>query len=269
LSSTLAFAAGQTTTTVFPDRDESALSPQLSFLYQLNGNFSIQAVVSRSFRAPTLNELYRNFRVGNVLTLANENLRAEKADNFEAGVSFNQKRTYFRGTFFWTEVGQSVANVTIGSTPSLITRQRQNAGRTRSAGVDLEAETQVKGVKLSAGYLFSESRVISFPADPALEGLFIPQVPRHQFTFQARYPVKNWHFALQGRAAGEQFDDDQNFFSLEPYFQLDGFISRKVTGSLSFFAGIENVFNSRYSVGKTPIRTVGSPLNIRTGFRWN
>lgn len=268
LTSTRILSTGQTATTIFPDRDERALSPQISFLYQVNESFSFQAQASRSFRAPTLNELYRNFRVGNVLTLANQELRAEKADNLEAGVSFNKKRTYVRGTFFWTEVDQPVANATVSTTPTLITRQRQNAGRTRSAGFEMEAETEIDRLKLSLGYLMTDSRVISFPTDPTLEGLAVPQVARHQVTFQVRYPVKNWTLALQGRASSKQFDDDQNLFRLEPYLQLDAFVSRRVKESVSIFMGVENLLNSRYSIGRTPVRTVSSPLNIRAGFRW-
>ena len=229
---------------------------------------SVQAQASRSFRAPTLNELYRNFRVGNVLTLANENLKAELADNFEAGLSYNRKTTSLRGTFYFTEVHRPVSNVTLSTTPALITRQRQNAGRTRAAGIELEGQTTVRKLNLSLGYLLADSRVTEFPSNAQLVGLAVPQVAKHQFTFQARYPIENWTIALQGRASSAQFDDDLNLFRLEPYFQADLFVSRRVGENLSVFTGIENLFNSRYSVGRTPIRTVASPFNIRVGFRW-
>jgi outer membrane receptor protein involved in Fe transport len=268
LISTRTLASGQVAVSIFPDRKESALSPQISFLYQLTDRFSIQAQASRSFRAPTLNELYRNFRVGNILTLANENLKAELADNFEAGLSYNRKTTSFRGTFYWIEVHRPVANVTLNTTPALITRQRQNAGRTRAAGIELEGQTTVRKLSLSLGYLLADSRVTEFPSNPQLVGLAVPQVAKHQFTFQARYPAGNWTIALQGRASSAQFDDDLNLFRLEPYFQTDLFVSRRVGENLSIFIGIENLFNSRYSVGRTPIRTVASPFNIRVGFRW-
>jgi outer membrane receptor protein involved in Fe transport len=268
LISTRTLASGLVTTTIFPDRRESALSPQISFLYRVTDSVSIQAQASKSFRAPTLNELYRNFRVGNVLTLANENLEAEHADNFEAGLSYNRKTTSFRGTFYWTEVHRPVSNVTLNTTPTLITRQRQNAGRTRAAGLELEAEGSVGKLNMSLGYLFADSRVTEFLSNSQFVGLAVPQVPKHQFTFQARYPIEKWTFALQGRASSAQFDDDLNLFRLEPYFQADLFISRRVGENLSVFTGIENLFNSRYSVGRTPIRTVASPINIRAGFRW-
>jgi outer membrane receptor protein involved in Fe transport len=268
LISTRTLANGQVTTSIFPDRKESALSPQISFLYQLTDRFSIQAQASKSFRAPTLNELYRNFRVGNVLTLANENLKAELADNFEAGFSYSRKTTSFRGTFYWTEVHRAVANVTLNTTPALITRQRQNAGRTRAAGIEIEGQTTIRKLNLSLGYLLADSRVTEFPSNPQLVGLAAPQVAKHQLTFQARYPAGSWTIALQGRASSAQFDDDQNLFRLEPYFQADLFVSRRVGENLSVFTGIENLFNSRYSVGRTPIRTVASPINVRVGFRW-
>ena len=133
-SITRSLVTGATMITAFPDRFESAISPQLSGLLRVSDNVSLYANASRSFRAPTLNELYRGFRVGNVLTLANENLKAERADNIEGGVRFGSDHTSVKTSVFWTRINRTVANVTLMSTPSLITRQRQNAGRTRSRG---------------------------------------------------------------------------------------------------------------------------------------
>lgn len=267
-SSTRTFSTRQVATTIFQDRSESAVSPQAAFLYQINDRISIQAQASRSFRSPTLNELYRNFRVGNALTLANENLRAERADNFEAGVSYRKGTSTIRAAFYWTEINGAVSNVTLSTTPSLITRQRQNAGVLRTRGFEIEGDTRIERLTISGGYLFADSTVADFPSNPQLVGLAVPQVARHQFTFQARYPAGTWTFAFQGRASSAQFDDDLNLFRLEPYFQADIFASKRLRENLTLFTGIENIFNSRYSIGRTPIRTVSSPINIRVGVRW-
>jgi outer membrane receptor protein involved in Fe transport len=267
-TSTKSLATGQTVSTVFDDRSDDAVSPQISMLYHLSDSLSFFANASRSFRSPTLNELYRAFRVGNVLTTANENLRAERANNIEAGINLIRKRISFRANGFWTGIDHPVANVSLSSTPSLITRQRQNVGTTRSTGIEIDAETRVKQFTLSASYLFAGSTVTSFPSNPLLVGFMIPQVPRHQLSFQVRYSRSKWTVAVQGRAAGEQFDDDLNLFRLEPYAHLDLFASRKLGERFQIYTALENVFNSRYSVGKTPIRTVSSPVNFRVGFRW-
>ncbi len=253
----------------FPERSENAFSPQISALYQVTNNFSIFALASKSFRAPTLNELYRGFRVGSVITNPNENLRAEKAANFETGASFSRNKFYLRGNFFLTEISQPISNVTVSVTPNLIARQRQNAGKTRAIGTEIETETRFKNFRISAGYLFTDSRVTQFPSNQNLEGLFVPQVARHQFTFQTNYSKNNWTLAFQGRASSKQFDDDLNLFRLEPYLQLDVYAARKFKENVQGFVAVENIFNSRYSIAKTPVRSVSSPINLRVGIRWN
>ena len=253
----------------FADREEDAWSPSASILIQPNDHISFHAATSQSFRAPTFNELYRGFRVGNVVTNANEDLLAERATNFEAGGAFRRGFTGIRVTAFIAEIDRAISNVTVAVTPSLITRHRQNAGRTRTRGVELDTETRLARLEINAGYLFVDSRVDEFPSNPVLVDKLIPQVPRHHFTFQARLPYRAWIFAIQGRASGEQFDDDLNEFRLEPYFQMDAFVSKRMKTKLEIFAAVENIFNSRYTVGRTPVRTSSSPINVRFGIRWD
>lgn len=258
-------------TQAFVDRTETAFSPQLSVLYKPLETVSLAASFTRAFRQPTLNELYRSFRVGDVLTLANASLRAERLTGGEAGASFYllDRKLVARSTFFWTEITRPVANVTLQVAPNLITRQRQNLGRTRSRGLELEAEAHINPrLTVTGGYLFADATVLQFPANRTLEGLATPQVARHQFTVQARYAdASRFTFALQARASGNQFDDDQNLFRLGSYFVLDAFASRRLKRGLELFAAAENVFNQRYTVGRTPVTTAGPPLLLRFGFR--
>jgi outer membrane receptor protein involved in Fe transport len=243
----------------------------LSLLYKVSDHLSLYAAGYRAFRAPTLNELYRSFRVGNVLTLANQNLRAERLTGGEAGANITAMggRLAARGTFFWSEMTRPVANVTLSVTPALITRQRQNLGRTRSRGVEFEADAHLsRTVTVSGGYQFADATVLKFPANMALEGLLIPQTPRHQLTFQARYDNPSVvTVSLQGRAVGAQFDDDQNQLKLDRFFTLDLFASRRLSRNVELFAAIENLTDERYDIGRTPVRTIGPPLTARAGLR--
>jgi outer membrane receptor protein involved in Fe transport len=260
-----------TTVTSFRDRSEGAFSPQLSAVYKFNSHWSLLASGMRAFRAATLNELYRSFRVGNVLTLASENLRAERLTGGEGGVRFNSidGSLAVRGSFFWNEINRPVANVTLTTTSALITRQRQNLGRTRSRGLELEADARLNhDWQLSAGYLFADATVVKFPANQTLEGLMIPQVARHQFTFQLKLDKPSIAtLSLQGRASSLQFDDDQNVFRLGSYFTLDAFASRRVSRTVDVFVAAENLFNQRYEAGKTPVTTLGPPILVRAGLR--
>ncbi|HST54128.1 MAG TPA: TonB-dependent receptor [Pyrinomonadaceae bacterium] len=258
---------------VFPDRSESAFSPRASLLFRKSERLSFFASGYRAFRQPTLNELYRSFRVGNILTLANENLRAEHLTGGEAGFKVTRlgKKLDARTTLFWTEITGPVANVTLSLTPALITRQRQNLGRTRSRGLEVEADAQLTSrLYVSGGYIFSDAVVTRFPANTALEGLRVPQVARNQLTFQTRYVnPKSLTVGVQGRFSGMQFDDDQNLFPLNRAFTLDAFASRQLTRDVGLFLAAENLLDQRYQIARTPVVTLGSPLLVRVGLRLN
>ena len=262
---------GKAVVTVFPDREETAVSPRLSVLNKLTENVSLIASFYRSFRVPTLNELYRSFRVGNVLTLANDKLTAEHLTGGEGGASFNalNHKLNGRAIFFWSEVEDPVANVTLTVTPALITRQRQNLGSTRSRGIEADAEARLsRTITVSGGYEFLDATVLSFPKNTALEGLWIPQVPRHQLTFQTRYSDPSiFNFAFQGRFSSRQFDDDQNQFVLNRYFTLDALASKAIGKGIELFAAAENLFNQKYDTGRTPVRTTGPGILARFGIR--
>jgi outer membrane receptor protein involved in Fe transport len=262
---------GPTVVTPFADRTESAFSPRISVLHQLSEKVSLTASAYRAFRAPTLNELYRPFRVGNVVTLSNDALRAERLTGGEAGagVTSFRKRLGVRGILFWGEIVNPIANVTLKVQPSLITRQRQNLGRTRSAGIELDAVARLGAtVEISCGYEYVAATVLRFPANKALEGLWIPQVPRHDLTFQVRYSnPSRLTFGIQGRFVGAQFDDDLNQFRLGHYYSMDAIASHSMAHGVDIFVALENLLNQRYTVGLTPVATLGPPLLARFGVR--
>ena len=260
-----------------PDRSETFFSPRLAVLHKLTGHVSLTASSYRAFRAPTLNELYRGFRAGNVFTEANSNLHAERLTGAEGGAIATgwSQRLMLRGNFFWNQVTRPVANVTLGTTPSLITRQRQNLGSTVSQGLELEASSQLSGsVTVSGGYQYTHATVTNFSVDPALAGLNpslvglnLPQIPRHQFDFQARYSRQFILLAVQGRFGGNQFDDDQNTLLLRRYFTLDATASHRLRPGVDLFVAVENLLNQRYDVGRTPVLSVGPPILARAGLR--
>lgn len=259
-----------TTAAIFPDRSESAFSPRVSLLRDFHNGLALSATVYQAFRAPYLNELYRNFRVGNVVTLANPALTAEHLTGGEAGYSLQgwQNRLTLRGDFFWSDISNSVANVTLSSSPVLITRQKENLGLARARGFELGGEIQVMPrLQISAAYLFVNSTVASFAANPGIVGLFLPQVPRNQFSVQASYLGRKWNAGVQARFLGNQFDDDLNQLRLGRAFSLDAQVSREIVRHASIFFAAQNLTNDRFMIARTPVVNVGPPVFVRGGFR--
>jgi len=277
LSATRPFSPpGITTVKDFPDRSESALSPKVSLLHRVNENVTLSASVYQAFRAPTLNELYRTFRLGSIITNANPGLVAERLTGGETGASVSglQRRLEVRGTFFWNQISRPVANVTLTNlipppAPGTIVRQRQNLGSSRSRGFEINATARVSNsFSVSGGYEFINASVLSFPANLSLVGKLVPQVPQNEFTVQATYSNPSiLTVSTQGRFVGNQFDDDANTFLLGRYFTLDVLASRRVGHGVELFGAVENLLNHRYAVALTPTQTIGPGILGRVGVR--
>lgn len=251
-----------------PSHSESAISPRGGVVYDFAGAWQITATAYGGFRAPTLNELYRTFRLGNVVTLANESLTAEHLQGGEAGVRYVRRRIMLTGTFFQENVDTPVGNVTQSVTPSLITRQRQNIGSLRARGADADLLLTLSRVQLRAGYEYVHSLVTSFSADPGLVGRFVPQVPSHIVSVSSVFNApQHWTITALLRAASRQFDDDLNQFPLQPYSVAGLSVSRQ-TGMVTWFGSVSNLFDSQIETTATPVLNYASPRIISAGVRF-
>lgn len=271
VATTRTLATNTTVKTRFGDRNDSAFSPRVGLVYEVTNVVSIYGAYSRSFRAPSLNELYRGFRVGNIVTNANASLTPERADTFEAGGSavLFSRRLITRAIVYQARVYDPVVSVTLSTTPTLITRQRRNVGSTTSRGFEFDLESSpAKNLKVNASYLLVDAKFSDFPASPDLVGKRLPQVARHNFTAQAVYRYRTrWTLSSQLRTVSSQFEDDRNTLRLRPLFTADARLSYEFPYFIEVFISVENLLNSRYDIGLTPVRTVAGPAFTRFGIR--
>ena len=267
----IAIPSGTATTQAYADRSASAFSPRISVMRALNSKLSLSLSGYRAFRAPTLNELYRSFRQGNTLTNSNPLLRAERLSGAEAGLKATALRGKLesRGTVFWADIVDPVTNVTLSTTPTLITKQRQNLGRTRSLGAELDEVLHLSGsIEISGGYQYVHAYVENSSA--ALIGKNVAEVPRNQFTWEVRYwRPQQIMLSVQGRYSSLQYDDDLNTLPLGQYYVMDFFAGRQMKNGLTVYVATENLLNQRYAVADVPpIINQGPPILARIGLRY-
>ena len=254
--------------TRFPDRSENAFDPRLSVVYRASGNVSLFATGYRSFRAPRLNELYRAFRLGNVLTLANADLKAERLSGIDAGIGFDRADAHVRATFFFAHVTHPVANVTLSATPALITRQRQNAGALESKGVQLTGSTMIRrDWTLRGDYQFADSTITQFDPNPVLVGKRVPQVPKHSLATSLMFQHGLWTASLSGRLTSQQYDDDLNTFDLGGASSFDLYAARRWNYHFETFFSAENLLDQRDFIARTPTPNLSLPFSARVGIR--
>jgi outer membrane receptor protein involved in Fe transport len=268
----------------FPDRDELAFSPRLSLVYAARERLLLRGALYRAFRAPTINELYRPFRVRNDITAANAGLDPEILTGAELGLDLGAPRSGFRLTAFWNHEEDAVSNVTLGLGPGTVApcgfvpaggicRQRQNLEEVRVAGLEAEAEHRPTPFwRISASYLLSRPEIRKSPRDPGLEGNRLAQVPEHQIVARLGYAnVDRLAGSLQLRYGGEQYEDDLNTLVLDGYLVTDLLLRRRLRQGLELFAGVENLFGETVEAGRTAdgVVSVGAPRLIHGGIRFS
>jgi outer membrane cobalamin receptor len=224
------------------------------------GAWRVRASGYRAFRAPTLNELYRQFRVGNAVTLANADLRPEALTGVEAGADWRLERTSLSLTAFRNELTDLITNVTLSVTPQLITRMRANAGAAVARGVEAEIRHRFRSLLFDGSWLLADSRFAG--------GERIPQIARNQGSAQIVWTARRTTVAGGVRANSLQFEDDRNLFALPGFavWHLTG--EQQLVSGLSFRAALENIFNREFSAGFSPTPLIGAPRLWRAGLRW-
>jgi outer membrane receptor protein involved in Fe transport len=241
--------------------------PRASVAWRASELLSLRGAIYDAYRTPTINELFRPFAAGNTLTQANPALTPEEAFGLEGSALIRKGLAAARVTGFWTCLSDAVVNVTLESSPTLILRQRQNAGQIRAAGVELEGDVRVgRHFALTGAGAFIDS---TFVEGAGLDGLRVPQVPRWQASGGV---IGTWRYAsaaLDWRFIGQQFDDDRNQFSLDASNTVNARVGWRPRMTIEIFAGLENAFDEEQDVGRTPIRTIGLPRTARIGLRWS
>jgi outer membrane receptor protein involved in Fe transport len=261
----------QSSTKQLPAFSETVFDPRLGISRRITSNFALHASAFRAYRAPTQNELYRTGQVGQQTTLPNSNLRSERATGWETGFQQNLPRwqSVLRVSYFWTRVNRPITALTLTTTPTSTTLQRENLGRIESRGVSVDYEVHPsRWATITGGYQFADATVTQYVQQPQLVGNWIPQVARNMATTQVRVTnARLGVLSLQGRVSGHQFDDDANRYLLHSYFRFDAYASRQFGSHVEFFASGENLFDRSIEVGKTPTLTLGTPRLARFGIR--
>lgn len=259
----------------YASRSYNVFNPRATLLHQFNSHVSWSASIYRAFRAPTLNELYRGYRVGNVTTNPNAALTAERLTGGETGVDVTgfQNRFEVRTVFFYNQIVDPIANVPLASPPNPPNlQQRENLGRITAPGVEIDAVGRLTSrFQLSAGYQYVDSKIVSAPGAPSLLG-WVQEVPHNAVTFGAQYDNPSlFSVTVDGRVIGHQLDTTG--FYLGSYFALDAMVSRRIAYGIDVYGAIENFTGQQYFIqalnpGVSP-PSLGLPLTARIGVRYN
>jgi iron complex outermembrane receptor protein len=260
---------GNVETTALAEGSAVEFNPRFGFLLRPSSQVRFRGTAYRAFRAPTLNELYRPFQVGTVLTAANADLAAERLVGADLGVeALLEQIGVVRLTGFWNRLVDPIVNATLPMPVAGAARQRKNLGQARIHGVEASTDLRLgQRFVASAAYTLAEARVTQSPDNPALLGNLLPQDPIHRGRVSLAYLHPRAEVSAHVRAQGQQFEDDANQLPMAGFVTIDLFASIPIAGGVAAFASVQNLLDERYLVGRAGIDTIGPPLMALAGLR--
>ena len=225
------------------------------------GAVTLRGAAYGGWRLPTLNELFRPFRLGPDATAANADLDPERLRGVEVGVDYRPLSTARAGvTLFANRLDDAIANVTLGRGPGVFPgvgfvsaagayRQRQNLDAVISRGIEADASLAGRDWSMSLGYAYADARVRASGTAAALDGLRPAQTPRHSGSATLAWARDGARASLTGRYVGRQYEDDSNSRLLQEAFTVDAAALVPLTRWLGLEARAENLGNARVEAG--------------------
>lgn len=243
----------------------------------------LKASVYRGWRLPTLNELYRPFRLGVDATAANEALRPERLVGGQIKLESNLDSAEIGLTFYYNRLDGAIANVSSGQGPGVfpgvgfvaaggIYRQRQNLDAIESKGVEFDASIELSDdFNLRAAYSFVDARVLGSRLSAALEGMRPAQVPQHSGLLGLIWQSGKMSADGYVRYIGKQFEDDANTRILGDAVTVELSAGYDVTEKVHIELRAENLLNARVeaAISSSGVIERANPRTIWFGVRWN
>jgi outer membrane receptor protein involved in Fe transport len=238
-----------------------------------------RAAAYAGFRAPTLNELHRPFRVGNDITEANPGLEPERLYGIEAAVGQAGAERSWSLTAFVNRLQDPVTNVTIGLGPGVFPvaglvpaggalRQRQNAGRIDAEGIEAEAERRFGTVTLHAAAAYTHAEVDGGSAAPQLTGLRPAQAPQWSGDLSAAWQATpRLNLRLQVQYESARFEDDINSRALGAAATVNARAEWALTDDTRVYLAVDNLADADVATGQTAdgVYSYGPPRAVRMG----
>ena len=246
----------------------------------LGSGIGVRGAAYLGWRPPTINELFRPFRLGPDATAANPQLQPERLSGAEAGVDWLRRRTRLQLTAFRNRMADPIVNVSLGRGPGTfptvgfvpaggLFRQRRNLAAIDVAGLEGGVTWSRGAWSLAGNASWTRARVRGGGAGRNLTGLRPAQTPAFAAAASTSWSGKSAAATLQLRYVGAQFEDDLNRLRLPSALTVDGSLQLPLAKRLQLVARAENLLDAEVVAARTSDGTTerATPRTLWLGLR--
>ena len=260
----------KTSNGAFSVREDFDVGGSLDLSKAFSETIAARASLRSHVRQPTLNELYRPYRVGDFSVAANEGLEVERITGAEIGLDWQvTERLSASLGLFHDHLHDSVANISELSNFNDATRR--NLEKAKVDGLELSVEHLLtEELSLRFQGLLMDSEVRSCPENPGLVGNRFAQVPKRRSTASLLWSPSQWKFRLDARHESERFDDARNSRLLDNCLNLDLSLSKMFSKNTRILLTVNNITDEEIQTHRNAenIVHVEAPRNWFAGLDW-
>jgi outer membrane receptor protein involved in Fe transport len=262
----------------YADRSGWLPTGRAAAVLDLGRGVSLRSAAYLGWRMPTLNELFRPFRVGPDATAANPLLDPERLRGVETGIRYGRGAASLSVTAFLNRLSDAIANVTLGHGPGNFPgvgfvagdyRQRLNVRALTVRGVEFSGDLRRGPWSVGLDASYADARLDAHGSASALDGLRPAQTPRLAVAGRLGWARDGRSIALVIDHVGAQYDDDLNQRRLRPATTLGAFVAWPVGKGVQLIGRAQNLLNATVVAGMGDDGTIerATPRTVWIGIR--
>ena len=233
-----------------------SFNPKLNLMYRVLENTSLRASVGKSFKSPTIRQLYYDipFYHSPFWIQSNPDLEPEESIGYSAGIEqwFLENRGMVNVSYFRNEIDDMVVTDRTGQTyEGSDLYIYENVDEATVQGVEVTAQLFLNdSFSVSGGYAFTDSENES-------TGKELTYTPEHQFNISTAYEYLPLGLGMSATMvyASDQYTDDDNEYTQDAHVVVDAKIFKRLNKVAKLTFEADNIFDS----------DKGDERNYRTG----
>lgn len=243
----------------YRDRNDFEPSVSIATAHQLADSVQLNLGGGYVYRLPTINELYRPFRVGSDITEANSDLDPERFWNLEATLLWQiGEQLLLRSGVFHYWIDDAIVNVRTTAPDGIFVpsggsfNQRQNVDSAAVFGWETRLEYSVTDqLTLAANYLYTQAEFEDSKVQQELEGNRFPQVPTYKATASVDYQMTEQILMFGSiEYSSSQYDDPLNDRKLPAYMTGQLGVSYQLSNTVRLVGRVDNLADATVITGE-------------------
>lgn len=210
--------------------------------YVIKNSIKIFGNISSGFKAPSLYQVYSEYRNTNV------ELKPEKSLNIEGGIQYYKDNISLRAVYFSRNITDNIVFVNTNNAPSY--GNYINADKQKDRGLELEASIDFGKITLHANYVNLDGKIETKAGAKDTSFFNLYRRPRQTINLNVGIELcKNWNMNIGVQSIGKRYEAVYASapIAMPAYYVWNVYSTYSITKNIKAFVDLKNITDEKYS----------------------